>query len=241
MEERNKRRQERLLGRSGVESLCAALCHDLRGPVATAGAALLSLSHRLSPDAAEAEGRLLEIARQSLATADEMLASVPCLIAASDEPTLQPVDLRALLDALRDDVRFELRLVEGTLRVQGALSPVLADRERLRIALRNLLRNAIRYRRRSSPLTITVRTWRRGDDRTITVSDNGIGIPRSEHRRIFAPLARVPGTGVTGSGLGLTIARQAIESMGGTIAVSSRPGVGTSFAVTLRSARATGA
>ena len=85
-------------------------------------------------------------------------------------------------------------------------------------------------------LTITLRAWRRGDRWTLTLSDNGSGIPRAERAHVFAPLGRGAGTTAPGSGLGLTLARQAIEACGGSIAVSSRPGVGTSFAITLRAA-----
>ena len=230
-----KRQPERLPGRSAAyDNLCVAICHDLRGPVATAGAAIRSLSRRLASTTSD-DAQLIDIARQSLAQADELLATLPRLIAGAENVTIAPVDLNELVDVVRDDVRFDLRLGQGTLRVYGRLPLVLADRERLRIALRNLLRNAIRYRRTSPPLTIALRAWKRGSRHTLTVSDNGIGIPRAEQRRVFAPLVRLGGSTSSGSGLGLTIARQAIEAMGGTIAVSSRPGLGTSFAVTLRS------
>jgi len=219
--------------RLDLDRLCLALCHDLRAPVATAGAAIASLAGRLSASGNE-QLHLVQIAQQSLARADDLLASVPRLIAGPEPVELVAVDLDALVGELCDEIRPELRLIGGTLRVHGRLPQVLADFERLRVALRNLLRNAIRYRRASVPLTIALRAWRRGPERTITVSDNGVGIPRPERGRIFAPLVRGSTITAPGSGLGLTIARHAIESMGGTIAVSSRPRVGTSFAVTLR-------
>jgi signal transduction histidine kinase len=230
-----KQPPERMLGAAAVfDSLCVAICHDLRGPVATAGAAIRSLSRHLATTTDD-DAQLIDIARQSLAQADELLATLPRLIADAEKVRLTAVDLNELVEVVRDDVRFELRLGAGTLRVYGRLPLVLADRERLRIALRNLLRNAIRYRRTSTPLAIGLRAWRRGSRHTLTISDNGIGIPRTECRRVFAPLVRLGGSTLPGSGLGLTIARQAIEAMGGTIAVSSRPGLGTCFAVTLRS------
>jgi signal transduction histidine kinase len=182
--------------------------------------------------------RVLEIARQSLAKADELLMSLPALLARERAQHVVAVALDVLVDTVRSDVEFELRLADARFEVRSRLPRVLADPERLRIALRNLLRNAIQHRRPGVALTITLRAWRRGERWTLTMSDNGSGIPRAERAHVFAPLVRAAGTTTPGSGLGLTFARQAIEACGGSIAVSSRPGVGASFAITLRAAGA---
>jgi len=217
-----------------VERFCVALCHDLRGPVATAGAALHRLAHAIDAD----PGGLVEIARQSLAKADELLTSLPALLARDDDARLAALALDEVVAQVRDDVAFELRLAGATFEVRGRLPSVLGDRDRLRIALRNLVRNAIQHRRPEQPLRVTLRAWRRGDTWTLTLSDNGTGIPRRERARIFAPLQRGSGATRGGSGLGLAIARQAIEACGGSIAVSTRAGAGASFAITLRAAGA---
>ena len=220
-------------GGVNLERFCVAICHDLRGPVATAGAALHRLAH-IAPGSGDLP-RLVEIARQSLAKADELLTALPALLARDGAAALHPVALDALVEDVHGDVAFELRLADASFAVRGRLPVVLGDRERLRIALRNLLRNAVQQRRPGVPLAVTLRAWRRGATWTLTLSDNGSGIPRGERARIFAPLQRADGTKAAGSGLGLTLARQAIEACGGSIAVSSRPGVGASFAITLKS------
>jgi len=218
-----------------LERFCVAICHDLRGPVATAGAAIHRLARTLAAEPGDLPA-LVEIARQSLAKADELLTSLPALLAREGDATLVPVALDDLVETVRDDVGFELRLAGSGFEVRGRLPVVLADPERLRIALRNLLRNAVQHRRPTVPLEITLRAWRRGASWTLTLSDNGSGIPRGERARVFAPLQRASSAASAGAGLGLTLARQAIEASGGSIAVSSRPGAGTSFAITLRAA-----
>ena len=72
---------------------------------------------------------------------------------------------------------------------------------------------------------IRIRAWRRAERWTITLSDNGMGLPRLGESRASG-----------GLGLGLLIARQAVASSGGAIAASSRPGSGTTFAITLPAA-----
>ncbi|MEW6269715.1 MAG: HAMP domain-containing sensor histidine kinase [Thermodesulfobacteriota bacterium] len=226
-----------------LERFCVAICHDLRGPVATAGAAvhrLARLAHGLGSEPGDLPA-LVEIARQSLAKADELLTSLPALLARESDAALHAVALDELVATVRDDVGFELRLIGATLAVRGRLPAVLADRERLRIALRNLVRNAVQHRRPDVALVITLRAWRRGATWTITLSDNGAGIPRGERARVFAPLQRASNARAPGGGLGLTLARQAIEACGGCIAVTSREGAGTSFAITLRAAPGDGA
>ncbi|MBY0273971.1 HAMP domain-containing histidine kinase, partial [Candidatus Binatia bacterium] len=224
-------------GSLGLERFCVALCHDLRGPVATAGAALHRLSHRLPHEIGELP-HLIEIARESIAKADELLTSLPALLAREAEARLDAVALDAVVATVHDDVGVELRLAGAALEVRGRLPVVLADAERLRVALRNLVRNALQHRRPDVATRITLRAWRRGATWTLTLSDNGAGIPRGERARVFAPLQRGTGASGAGSGLGLTIARRAVEACGGTLTLGTRPGTGTSFAITLRGAPA---
>jgi signal transduction histidine kinase len=212
-----------------LDRFCVAICHDLRGPVSTAGAAMRSLEQSI-PDAAAEPRRWLAIARRSLARADELLLSLPLLIARDRAAAPECVRLDALLAVARADVADDLELAAGQLRIPAPLGTVHADPDRLRIAIRNLLRNAIQHRRPHAPLEITVRAWRRGARLTLTLADNGSGLPRRERARLHGPLR--PGRARTG-GLGLAIARAAVESSGGALAVLSRAGLGTTFAVTL--------
>ena len=111
-----------------------------------------------------------------------------------------------------------------------------ADREKLRQVLLNLLSNAVRY----SPggATITMRT-RRKDDQTVAieVSDTGPGIPLDRQRAIFEPFVQLDRSLTRGTnegvGLGLSISRDLAHGMGGELAVTSAPGEGSCFELTL--------
>lgn len=107
-----------------------------------------------------------------------------------------------------------------------------ADRTLLVAAIGNLLGNAARYSQPGSPIDLTAEADR--DITTICVADRGSGIAADEIETVFARFQRgTNGIGTPGSGLGLFIARRIVEGHGGRIAVSSTPGQGSRFSVTL--------
>jgi CheY-like chemotaxis protein/anti-sigma regulatory factor (Ser/Thr protein kinase) len=114
----------------------------------------------------------------------------------------------------------------------------VADQQRLLQVLLNLLGNAVKY---SPPGGDVEVSWSAGhaDDRVrIEVRDNGPGVAAEELERIFAPFERLEGSAgsVEGTGLGLTLARNLVEAMGGSISVESRPDEGSTFSVELAGA-----
>ncbi len=118
--------------------------------------------------------------------------------------------------------------------IQPDLPPVLIDRDAMEQAISNLLDNAIKYSRDVKQLSIT--TGRRGSDLLIEIADQGIGIPRAEHAKVFEKFYRV-GNGlvhdVKGSGLGLSLVKHIVEAHNGTISVESEVGKGSRFTILL--------
>ncbi len=115
---------------------------------------------------------------------------------------------------------------------------MIGDSDRLEDVLSILLDNAGKYTPAGG--SVTLDTMRRRDEITITVSDTGRGIPPEDIPRLFDRFFRsdqARAEGESGFGLGLAIARSIVHSMGGTIAVDSQPGVGTTFAIVLNRGR----
>ena len=111
---------------------------------------------------------------------------------------------------------------------------VEADPEQTEEVLTNLIDNAIKYSPEGGKITVTGRTS--GDQVRITVSDEGIGIPRRDLERIFERFRRGESSQVEkvrGVGLGLYICKSIIEAHGGTIEVTSEPGRGSQFTFSL--------
>jgi two-component system phosphate regulon sensor histidine kinase PhoR len=146
------------------------------------------------------------------------------------------VDLRRLADDIANELADTAAEGHVAVTVSGAGRAVVSgNRDDLGLALRNLVSNAIRYNRRGGRVSIEI-----ADDVDggclVTIADTGIGIPRSDLRRIFERFYRVEAarsrrTG--GTGLGLSIVRHVIERHGGSISVDSLLGQGTTFTVWL--------
>ena len=106
---------------------------------------------------------------------------------------------------------------------------------RLEQALLNLLDNAVKFNRPNGEVRVQVQD-RAEDQIEIRVSDSGLGIPAGDRSRIFERFYRVDkarSREVGGTGLGLSIVKHAVEQMGGTVAVESELGKGSTFIVTL--------
>src|SRR5665213_2378652 len=111
---------------------------------------------------------------------------------------------------------------------------VLADRQRLKQVLLNLVSNAIKYNRNGGEIKLTS-GLRPNEEFAITVSDTGIGIGSEEIKRLFTPFDRLgqERSAEEGTGVGLALAQRLTQMMGGRIEVESSLGVGSSFTVLL--------
>ena len=128
------------------------------------------------------------------------------------------------------------RKTEVAVDVADDLPTVHADRAALVDALLNLLANSYKYSGDDRRIAITARA----DNGMVrlSVSDNGIGIPHREHRRVFEKFYRVDERltqAREGSGLGLAIVRHVVRAHGGTIELESEPGKGSEFTIALPS------
>ena len=111
---------------------------------------------------------------------------------------------------------------------------VMADRQRLKQVLINLLGNAVKYTPMAGTVTCAV-VGHEGSALRINISDNGPGIPDDKLSRLFSPFDRLGAeqSTVEGTGLGLALCRRLTQAMNGTIGVDSKVGHGSTFWVEL--------
>ncbi len=162
---------------------------------------------------------LLELSRIESGQAPLRMAPTPV-----NEVVVPPVD-RLRPQAERAGVEF-------TVLLPPELPPVLADVERARLVLTNLMHNAVKFTPPGGQITVGARPA--GEDVTISVQDTGVGIPADDLPRIFerfykADRARSGG----GTGLGLAIAKHIVQGHGGRIWAESVEGEGSTFFFTL--------
>jgi PAS domain S-box-containing protein len=151
------------------------------------------------------------------------------------------VDLPQLAAVVVDNWRTQTERHRFALDFPAGFPVVSGDEERLRQVFNNLLSNALKY----SPEGGEVRVggWREGDEVTVYVADQGIGIPESEQGHLFQRFYRVDSSlrrSTQGAGLGLFLCRTIVEAHGGRIWLRSEPGKGTTvfFALPLEEERA---
>jgi two-component system, OmpR family, phosphate regulon sensor histidine kinase PhoR len=116
------------------------------------------------------------------------------------------------------------------LEMDGELPLLQLDRDAVMQALLNLLSNAVKFSPQGGE--IVLRVEQSNGNAVISVRDEGIGIERSEHRRIFEEFHRAPGAvqrGVEGTGLGLALVADVVRAHGGRIELESAPGKGSTF------------
>jgi signal transduction histidine kinase len=157
------------------------------------------------------------------------------ILAAADHPGLLT---RARIDVGELIAELERRWTPAASRAWSfrcdATGTVLADVDRVALALDALIENAVKFTAAGDPIAIGARAT--FDTLTIEVIDRGEGIEAAQLPRIFARFARVDGDrarGAGGTGLGLAIVRAIAEAHGGGVSAESAPGTGSTFALIL--------
>jgi signal transduction histidine kinase len=213
--------------------------HELKTP--TAGIVLLASS----ADSAARDGdqeQALAFLSQISAEADRLRRMVADLLDLSRLESLPPAgaitDVRRAVELgiaghRRAAAAKGLALEVDLSAVSGEDAAVHADATDLAVALDNLLANAITYTESGS---VTVRVSATPDTVTVAVEDTGIGIPPADVERVFERFYRVDrarSRDSGGTGLGLALVRNAAERWGGSVAITSKPGVGTTVTMSL--------
>ena len=142
----------------------------------------------------------------------------------------EEVDLEGLLHDLRREFGFTGRPLD--IKAEENVPPVEADPNQLHRTLTILVDNAIKYSEEGSPISLELS--RENGHAVVGVTDRGCGIPPGEIPHIFDRFYRAEGSSrADGTGLGLALAKEITDHMGGQIRVDSRPEVGSNFSLLL--------
>jgi nitrogen-specific signal transduction histidine kinase len=145
----------------------------------------------------------------------------------------QPVDLSKIVDEVCSDLSAQIQRAGGTVERQS-LPTVVGDPSLLRIAMQNLISNALKFSRKATSPLVQLSGHCDNDAACISVTDNGIGMPPERLDSIFEMFKRLHSSReYEGTGLGLSICRRIAELHGGSVSVTSTLGEGSCFAITL--------
>jgi len=219
----------------------ATASHELRTPLAAVYGAARTLRRTDIEIPEEQRDRFLEII---VSETERLTAIVSQILLAGQleegrvDVTAAATDLRPLAESVLDSARLRSpERIELRLEQNGAPAVAIADEDKLRQVLVNLLDNAIKYSPDGGDVVLELDG---GHGRVrLTVRDRGLGIPPGEQERIFEKFYRLDPAltrGVGGSGLGLFISRELVSRMGGSLSVRSQPGDGAAFVVDLPAA-----
>ena len=213
----------------------ATMSHELRTPLSVIigyGSLLVEeILGSLSEEQTQSLRRINNSARELLDLITAIL-DVSRLEAGRLPMDIKKVEVSALLEEIKAETEAERERVNliYTWTIQGELPPLHTDLGKLKIVLKNLIRNAVKFTEEGS-VTIEAQALYGGIE--VRVIDTGIGIPAEALELIFEPFRQV-GTTVSrrrGIGLGLHIVKRLLALLGGTIMVESTVGAGSTFRV----------
>jgi signal transduction histidine kinase len=220
----------------GQRQFIADASHELRTPLTIIRSELESAVRSVR------NASVKESLTTSLAELDRVSSMIGGLLtlanldAASVTLMLAPMRLDELIVECVQNARGMAKAKDVKLKVFiEEAAEIVADNEKLKSVIMNLLDNAIKYSGRKSSVTISLYLGQTAGMASVIINDHGIGIPESEQTKIFGRFYRgtQPRSTSDGSGLGLAIAQRYVELHGGRITLNSTPGRGSTFTVEL--------
>jgi signal transduction histidine kinase len=219
------------------DEFIAVVSHELRTPLASVYGAAMTLQQRRDLDPARRRSLLGVIYRESarLARLVDQVLWASRLESGSARATIESVDALGVVEEVVAAARAHLPPgISLELESAAELPLVAADPEKVKQVLVNLVENAVKYSPDGG--RIEVRLERVDGYLRFTVEDEGLGIPASEHRKIFEKFHRLDPNltrGVGGTGLGLYICSELVREMNGRIWVTSGDVKGSAFSFEL--------
>ena len=222
------------------KEMLANISHDLRAPITAIRSALDLLSTQDNPSPEDIKNTIGLMDRR-VSTLESLIQDMYFLFCVEDETRpldLEEVELAPFLESYFYDAIIDSRYDSHDMQLDIPMDldcRVNIDVQKTIRVLDNLFTNAAKYSGEGTSITLSCHTT--GKNATVTVSDNGRGIPAESLAQIFdrtytVSSSRSPGS-PTGSGLGLAIVKAVVEKENGTVKCESEVGKGCSFIITL--------
>ena len=211
--------------------------HEFRTPLSSIQlSASLIEKYQLQDDGTNISKHVIKIKNSvgNLTTILDDFLSLERLEAGKIETTFTEFDIVKLSEEITEEMQMMAKKDQHIIyQHTGLHSKVLLDQNLLRNCIINLISNAIKYSGENT--FIEFNTELSDKECIVTVSDNGIGIPETDHKHLFEPFFRANNIGnIPGTGLGLNIIMRYVNLMGGNVNFTSLPNQKTIFSLKFR-------
>ncbi|MBA6294488.1 ATP-binding protein [Colwellia sp. MB02u-9] len=211
-----------------LEQFVYTVSHDLKSPLVTINGFTSMLAKELSAHTTEKQKHRFQRILENLTHMGDLLTNLLELSRVMKaEISKAPIDLTTLIEQNWQRLITGYKEVEVELVLTKPLHAIGANQTLLSQCIDNLLSNAIRYRSAERDLTLKIHTEELEASVSLFISDNGIGIAKSDQKRAFNVFEQInPGQG---TGIGLSLVKAAMEKHNGSVSLVSELGQGSCF------------
>ncbi len=204
--------------------------HDLRSPISNLEGLLSLMDKKISSKLDDTEKSIVEMMGKSILKLNNTISNLTEVTKAQKnlEDKMEEVSIRTILNDVKEELQVAMETANVALIEQIEVEEFTFAKASLRSIVYNLLSNAIKYRSQRRPPIITVSTGFDGNQKTLSIKDNGLGLSKKQQEKLFGMFKRFHNH-VEGSGIGLYIVKRTMENYGGRVVVTSKQDEGTEF------------
>jgi len=214
------------------------ISHELKTPIATVGVAIEALKNFNAIDDPQRTREYLDISQnelQRLSLLVDKVLKLSMFEKKEIELKYESLNLKGLVEEVTNSMRLQLEKHRARVSItEDGNTDMQADRLHLQSVIFNLLDNALKYSKGDPAIQIQLQG--NNDNIIMSITDNGIGIPKEYTDKVFDKFFRIPHGdthNAKGYGLGLSYVAHVVRKHKGTIAVESQPGIGSKFIISL--------
>ncbi len=220
---------------SELEEFAYRTSHDLRSPLISSARLLDIIRSNLQKGDIEKSVDYIDIVRESLKKLEALVSDILTMTRVNhSEPSTVPVDIKTVITESLEKFSHMNHFDRIKVTVEyGYDGEIMVQREHFTLVIENLLSNAIKYQDLDKNVSfLNISTQEQRGSVTLTIVDNGLGIPEKSRGKLFTMFKRFHPNTAFGSGLGLYMVKKSVDKMKGHIEYQSLD-EGTSFVVTI--------
>lgn len=230
----SKKNTELIKINNDLDNFVYTASHDLKAPVLNIEGLVYALTKALEENRTEKVSQMMEMIKKSILKFKETIQGLTEVARTNKnvDDDLEYVDIEELLDDIKQSIKDILSTTKTEIHADIQCRKIFLSKNNLRSVIFNLITNAIKYSSPHRTPHILFTCVSEGDNDFIEVQDNGLGIPKEHHQKIFLMFKRLH-THAEGTGIGLYLVKRIVENEGGSICVESELNKGTKFTIKL--------